>query len=351
MRKEEFESQYNQKFPVYKDLAGILVNDISKLIIEKGVSIFEAKHRIKELKSAFDKIEIKSYVDPFEEIEDFCGVRIICYYQSDVDNICKIISDNYNVLSSENTFDRLKSSEFGYRSHHLIIKIPDEWLGAPAYRKLNGLKAEIQVRTLLMHAWAEIQHKLAYKNSEQVPENFRRKLFRLSAKFEEADEQFEEIRINISQLKADVNTGVGNILDNLRNEVVNLDTVTLMLEIIYPSRFISRSDVAEVLEEISRLNIKMSDLVDISLKFSKVVKIIEKKFQSEDYFDDDEGYYKKDNYVVGEIDNEAVYTAVGCLRTSLDAFYPEYYSRNPDQNLDNVWHQENEFTKKLLHIK
>lgn len=357
MNKEEFESQYNQKLPFYKDLAGVVVNDLSRLVNDKGIAIFEVKQRIKELKSAFEKIDRKSYANPFDDIEDFCGVRIICYYQSDVEKICKIISENYNVLTSENTFDRLNSNEFGYRSHHVVIKIPDAWLGAPAYRKLNGLKAEIQIRTLLMHAWAEIQHKLAYKNSEQVPDNFRRKLFRLSAKFEEADEQFEEIRLNIDQVKKDAISGSGNTLDNLRDQVVNLDTVTLMLETIFPTRKISRADVADILDEIRTLDIdlKMFQLIDICLQYSKIVKEVESLFaRYDDVYDDENDFFldsgKKEYYVAGEFDTEAVYTAVGCLRSALDAFIPEYYQRNPDQTVGNPWHDENLYARRMLNL-
>ena len=58
-----------------------------------------------------------------------------------------------------------------------------EWLVSPNYRGLGDIKIEIQVRTILMHAWAEIEHKLAYKNKAQIPESVTRNLALISAAF------------------------------------------------------------------------------------------------------------------------------------------------------------------------
>ena len=61
------------------------------------------------------------------------------------------------------------------------------------FRDYADFKVEIQIRTILMHAWAEIEHRLAYKKQAHIPSHLRRKFSRISAKLEEADEQFEEL--------------------------------------------------------------------------------------------------------------------------------------------------------------
>ena len=65
----------------------------------------------------------------------------------------------------------LEPDRFGYRSRHFIVSVNREWLKAPNYRGLSGLKAEIQVRTILMHAWADVEYKLAYKKRNMFPLN------------------------------------------------------------------------------------------------------------------------------------------------------------------------------------
>ena len=109
----------------------------------------------------------KKIREPFDEIEDICGVRVICYYTSDVDKVTQIIKNEFQILESQNKSDLLGVNEFAYRSQHFIVKTNSKWNAAPNYRDLGNLKAEIQVRTILMHTWAEIEHKLNYKNKAQ----------------------------------------------------------------------------------------------------------------------------------------------------------------------------------------
>jgi putative GTP pyrophosphokinase len=61
-------------------------------------------------------------------------------------------------------------------------------------KQYADIRAEIQVRTALQHAWSAVHHKLEYKSSTEAPPELRRRLFRLSALFELADEQFSELR-------------------------------------------------------------------------------------------------------------------------------------------------------------
>ncbi len=69
------------------------------------------------------KYNEKKYNLPFEQIEDICGIRIICYYQSDITKICDIINTEFDVIESQDKEDLLESNEFGYRSFHFIVKL------------------------------------------------------------------------------------------------------------------------------------------------------------------------------------------------------------------------------------
>lgn len=60
----------------------------------------------------------------------------------------------------------------------------------PLFRDCDGLKVEEQLRTILMHVLAAISHKLLYKRENDAPNVLKRKLNRLSALIELADEQF-----------------------------------------------------------------------------------------------------------------------------------------------------------------
>lgn len=167
-------------------------------------------------------------------------------------------------LETVDKSESLGLKEFAYRSVHKIIKINDTWTATPNYRNLQNLKAEIQIRTILMHAWAEIEHKLNYKSDAQVPNNFQRKLFRLSAKFEEADEQFEEIRNGINAYRQDLvdKTKSENKFDIAQD--LNKDSLSAFLKFHFPN--VSQIDDEHLdssFEEIDKTNSSFQELEDI----------------------------------------------------------------------------------------
>jgi putative GTP pyrophosphokinase len=83
----------------------------------------------------------------------------------------------------------------------------------PEWSAYQGMRAELQVRTVLQHAWAAIDHKLAYKRESDVPKGLLRQLSRVSALLEVGDEQFEAVRSASQGLDAsyDARTRAGEL--------------------------------------------------------------------------------------------------------------------------------------------
>ena len=254
--------EYKEKAILYERLGKNIVDAMQTFLDEVGIPYLDITTRIKDIESAIEKIQRKSYVTGFENIEDWCGIRIICYYPGDIDKICNILRKEFTITTEENTATRLSPHEFGYRSTHFILTIKKQWLEAPNYRKLKTLKAEIQVRTVLMHAWAEIEHKLAYKSAEQVPNEFQRRLYRLSAKFEEADEQFEDLRLGLTKYRESLETEAKEDIGILKEKELNLDTLQIFLDKSYPDRKRDLGRSAGLLKELSSFNFTMTDLID-----------------------------------------------------------------------------------------
>jgi hypothetical protein len=71
--------------------------------------------------------------------------------------------------------------------------VPQTWAGIPTFADLQGLKVEVQVRTLAQHIWAAASHKLQYKQEESVPPPLRRAIYRASALLETVDLEFERV--------------------------------------------------------------------------------------------------------------------------------------------------------------
>jgi putative GTP pyrophosphokinase len=267
MDKLQLKEQYNNSYSSFLRLKDNLEDAIKIYLNDLSIPYLAVYGRVKSFDSFYEKIATKNYTDPFKQTEDFVGLRVVLYFPNDTRTVEKLLKDNFLVEQSENKSDKLEINEFGYRSHHCIIKVVKNWCETPNYRGLEDIKSEVQIRTVLMHAWAEIEHKLQYKSKEQVPLELQRKLFLLSAKLEEADEQFEDIKNksleyqnNISKkLKAE------GVFDT--NIELNIDTFKQFLLFYYPS--CTSHDVVEkdLFDIIKSNNLGYSTLVEIAEKF------------------------------------------------------------------------------------
>lgn len=258
--RDEYVEKYNEVSKEYTRLGKIVRQDLEKLLEDANIDVLSVTYRTKDLNKFLEKIKRKNYRDPLNDIEDICGLRIVCYYTSDLDKITSIIKKEFNVLDSIDKSKRLKEDEFGYLSRHFIIKLKKTWLNTPSYRGLGDLKAEIQLRTVLMHAWADISHKLAYKKTEQAPPQFMRQLNSLSAILENADTQFNTLRIDredyikkISGKSVKGGEGVEDGNFDIEQEL-NLDSFQAFLDFYCSNRDKNFNETAELLDEIMDYN-------------------------------------------------------------------------------------------------
>lgn len=229
----DYIEQYKQLKPIYELFSVRLKQLIESLLKSESINFHLIEGRAKEVNSFREKIIRKgtNYSNPLKEITDLCGLRIIVYYQKDIELIDKIINDNFEI-DKEKSIDKrkiLKNNEFGYLSNHYIVKINKERRKLPEWKEFKTLFAEIQLRTVLQHSWAAISHELEYKNKYDIPELLKRKLFRLAGLFELADEQFGEIKKN----QIEINKAIENKTSINDREVyneINLDTIRNFFE-------------------------------------------------------------------------------------------------------------------------
>ncbi|ALC06298.1 hypothetical protein CDES_09550 [Corynebacterium deserti GIMN1.010] len=175
---------------------------IEELLTDGGVTFDRVSTRIKEWSSLKAKARKRRadgsliYPDPRRDIHDMMGVRITTYHSTEIPVALKVLQDSFKVLKSvDKAAETRISGGFGYGSHHLILEVDDKSDDLQDYR---GLVFEVQVRTVLQHAWAEFEHDLRYKRAnvtnpdELNPEVDR--MFTLAAGLIElADQQFDQI--------------------------------------------------------------------------------------------------------------------------------------------------------------
>lgn len=152
------------------------------------------KYRVKGFDNYFNKLSKLCREQPEEPplISDLLGLRVICPFLEDLDQIEQLIVANFDVVELEHKGDRHSFREFGYDSVHLLIRYAEEdGEGLPYV----GGQCEIQLRTILQDAWAEVEHELVYKSDLGFPnDSIRRKLASLNASLALSDLIFQEIR-------------------------------------------------------------------------------------------------------------------------------------------------------------
>lgn len=263
-KREHHLNQYNELAPRYNSLAQNLTSAIRDFLIKNNIDFLDVASRIKTFDSFFDKIQRKklSTLKPLEEIKDLCGIRIIVFYPSDLELIHDIIHKEFDVLETINKEELLEPDRFGYRSFHYIVKIKDEWLKAPNYRGLNDLVAEIQVRTILMHAWADLSHKLSYKEKAYIPNQFRRQMSRLSALFELADEQFDILRKEKQNYVKSLIQASNDARSFDREQPLDVDSLQAFMDYYFPDRASDMQNTESLLNDLKNNNITFRDLID-----------------------------------------------------------------------------------------
>nr|WP_278259577.1 hypothetical protein [Nocardioides convexus] len=131
------------------------------------------------------------FTDPLREITDQVGVRVITYVHADVQAVADLLADEATVIDDRDMGQETASEgRFGYASRHLLIDV-------------EGMDriAQIQIRTVLQHAWAEFEHDIRYKGTipdEHVPD-FDRRFTLAAGLLELADREFSTIRQRIQQ--------------------------------------------------------------------------------------------------------------------------------------------------------
>ena len=199
--------EYDQSCNLYARFAQDVKFLLGRIIQEEGIICNAITSRLKERDSLIKKVDIKSgKYRSLSDITDIAGIRIITYYADDVDRIAGLVEKEFSI-DKENTIDKRMSLEpdrFGYCSVHYVVSINQERLRLKEYSAYDGLKCEIQIRTVLQHAWAEIEHDLGYKSEVAVPQDIRRNFSRLAGLLEIADKEFLEIREKLSAYKVEV---------------------------------------------------------------------------------------------------------------------------------------------------
>jgi len=175
---------------------------VTSILDDAGINYLSVTGRTKSVASFAAKVARTvdgkpSFTDPLREITDQIGLRVITYVHSDVQAVADLLDDQV-VVHDDRDMGRETASEgrFGYASRHLLIGLDAARESQAAYEPLRGRQAQVQIRTVLQHAWAEFEHDIRYKGTipdKHVPD-FDRRFTLAAGLLELADREFSTIR-------------------------------------------------------------------------------------------------------------------------------------------------------------
>ncbi|MBR4808770.1 MAG: hypothetical protein IK031_00640 [Bacteroidales bacterium] len=215
---QELLAQYRSLMPVYSKMADVIPERLTEFFADAGIIVAALEHRIKTEESLAGKVALKGnkYRDIFD-VTDIVGLRVITFYIDDVDKVASIIERLFDI-DWDNSIDKRKAHEidsFGYLSLHYICRIPESLFVNPEHPELNRIRFEVQMRTVLQHAWANLNHDTGYKSGVEIPKVYLRNLSRLAGMLELVDDEFSRIRRELSDYRRQVQKLVssGNLAD------------------------------------------------------------------------------------------------------------------------------------------
>lgn len=165
--------QYSEMIPKFQQVEKHAHKELEKFLKEAGIMAITTS-RVKDAGRLEEKLYIrnqeKSYhssQDIISDIPDFIGVRIALYFPGDIDRVNTLIYQHFQVekekhFPEEQRKNKIYERKFpGYCATHYRVRLRE-----PIISTFDNPIIEIQVASLLMHAWSEVEHDLTYKQKK-----------------------------------------------------------------------------------------------------------------------------------------------------------------------------------------
>lgn len=210
MTPDEFGVWLQDRRPVFEAWGGFVVSKISERVRDQiGEKRFKNFFKVlpgfrpKDVDSAKKKLIKKGYQDPMSQMTDLVGARFVVLLRTDVRTVEDALAWYSGwTISRDRDFDFEVSQEpevFDYQSVHYLVSCAGD-TDIDGMLVPSGTTCEVQIRTLLQHAYAEVVHDNVYKPGGVVPPQTRRIIARSMAFVESADELFCEAIEQLSRV-------------------------------------------------------------------------------------------------------------------------------------------------------
>lgn len=237
MNKETFLDKWLNEKSMYEAWGNFVTSTIIEQLSSKGYDLSSylkqpAVPRVKEADSLIDKAfyrEGKSYTDPYNEIEDKVGIRFVVLLLEHIEEIIHIITscgdwDHKECRHFER--ERIKAPLlFTYQSVHYVVRASRD-ISIDDILITKDTPCEIQVRTLLQHAYAELTHDSIYKAKKRVEPQVHRTVAKSMALIETTDEFFSNVHqiLNMGNIEE---FNIQKNLDSLYEDIIGIKPMVM----------------------------------------------------------------------------------------------------------------------------
>jgi ppGpp synthetase/RelA/SpoT-type nucleotidyltranferase len=262
---DNYINQYEKEYDFYKQLARLGHDVLETEIINRGIKALVSNRakRVDRLKEKITKknqkknYKSKSAIE--QDIVDLAGIRVALYFPSERTIVGQVIQDHFEVIEKKefptNPHKPKHNKRFsGYWATHYRVKLKksDE-----VEKRFTKTVFEIQIASVLMHAWSEVEHDLVYKpfsgdlsedelaildeinglvlTGEIALERLQKAITERTAKQEEISDKYELTNIMFNNYKnidaKKINFGNTEYLANYLKAVQKIDTSQLIKSI------------------------------------------------------------------------------------------------------------------------
>lgn len=258
--------QYHESKDIYDDLKDDLEDIFTSIIKTNHFRISNLSVRIKKEDTLKKKIIYKNKYKDITEITDIVAARIITLFEDDINRLFECVKENFDIIEyndkrKKNYDDRI---DFGYNSLHLLLKFTESRCQLIEYQKYKDIVFELQIRTILQHSWAEIEHGLGYKSQYEIPKDIRRKLTRLSATLELLDEEF----VTIAKEVDEYNKGIEHVEKIMKTDI-NVNSL-----IQYVNNSMELNKIFTLIQEKNHLKIEKDENLISELRIVKRLHVL-----------------------------------------------------------------------------
>jgi ppGpp synthetase/RelA/SpoT-type nucleotidyltranferase len=216
----EFLTEFEKRLGDYDALNVSGQRLLTDLLEMGGLKVLSITGRVKDKESLGEKLVRpgKDYQN-LQQVTDVVGLRVVTFFEDEVDDVASIIAREFQLVPEHCSDKRYfeDPDKFGYRSLHYVCKLSEARKNLSENARYREEMFEVQIRSILQHAWAEIEHDLGYKNPGTIPNEIRHQLFRVAGLLEIADIEFKEVRDRTKAYKEKVASDIRkNVLGSIQ---------------------------------------------------------------------------------------------------------------------------------------